>query len=621
MFHRVVRGQDPLWSKLYNEFIVPTPNQYIVSQYRPGSGTAVCLRSDGSIGAAPDNDGKTPVDTSKWAKVFTTENFINIDNIKYALETEGAQYVVFDELNSSSVDFYQNFFAELINSPYAYLGPKMVLHIGPGYNIRYEKSSFVGAIDNAFQAGAIISPEVYFRHSDYCEIRFQNLPSSKAEDTWQQNFIKPNFDYLVKRRIAKGSHSIITPVVPTTDQYLDLAIPNDRQKTNLNASAFLQRIFYNIALAKFYSTFSTKVSTGYQCNGIGSYKWSVNAFGFGLEDESMNWDRIIAEVETGAGEGTIQDELNVLVEAANVRTEGFINAWNKYCNLGRNSQITPPSTGNTICKDTEVKQAGYHYSTINQETKSYSIKTTPDPANLINKKSGTKKAFLKKLNFVSKEYDGRKRFNGPSDNSYIIPQKTETFDLWVTETNTGYSTRGVSMASRYYKKYYPQYFQKMPIKVSGICSDEVEYNYLSRFIRQQQVDSVTDHNNLMLLEVPAAGIRCIGLIPEFKGGIETQNSGIPIAPPYEFEFIILRDLNDDYDSQFDTTMEFSKLLNQPEKQRINDEFSLPAMFSVNLKGGDIKPNTGAKKTPTSSNKNGVKNGVNSGTQKANGTGR
>jgi hypothetical protein len=621
MFHRVIRGQDPLWARLYNDFIVPTSNQYIVSQYRPGAGTATCLRSDGVIGPAPSNDGNTVVDVSKWAKVFTNEDFITIDNVKYALEVEGAQYAVFDELNSSSVDFYENFFAELVNSPYAYLGPKMALHIGPGFNLRYEKSSFVGPIDNALQAGAIISPEVYFRHSDYCEIRLQNSPNSKAEDTWEQNFIKPNFNYLIRRRVAKGSRSIIAPVVPTTDQYLDLAIPNDAEKTNANASAFLQRIIYNIAQSKLYSTFSTKVSTGYQCNGIGSYKWSVNAFGFGLENESMNWAKIIAEVEP-TGPGNIRDELNAMTVAADVRISGFINAWNKYCNLGRNNQITPPSSGNTICKGTEVKQAGYHYSSINEETKSYSLKPTPDPANLINKKTGSQKAFLKKLNYISKEYDGRKRFNGPSDNSYIIPQKIETFDLWVTETNHGYATRGVSMASRYYKKYYPQYFEKMPIQVKGICSDEVEYNYLSRFIRQQQVDSVTDHNNLMLLEVPASGIRCIGLIPSFKGGIETQNSGIPIAPEYNFEFIVLRDLNDTNDTAFnDELMEFSKAINQPKQQRINDDFSLPAMFSVNLKGGDIKSNSGAKTTPTGSNKNGAQNQVKSGTQRANGTGR
>jgi hypothetical protein len=126
----------------------------------------------------------------------------------------------------------------------------------------------------------------------------------------------------------------------------------------------------------------------------------------------------------------------------------------------------------------------------------------------------------------------------------------------------------------------------------------------------------------MLLEVPASGIRCIGLIPSFKGGIETQNSGIPIAPEYNFEFIVLRDLNDTNDTAFnDELMEFSKAINQPKQQRINDDFSLPAMFSVNLKGGDIKSNSGAKTTPTGSNKNGAQNQVKSGTQRANGTGR
>ena len=248
-------------------------------------------------------------------------------------------------------------------------------------------------------------------------------------------------------------------------------------------------------------------------------------------------------------------------------------------------------------------------------------KITPRQQQLINKNAGERKAFLKKISYGTDSYSqsGQLGFNqAASDNKeeyrkFTLPQDTASFDLWVLEVNYGYGLVGQNAVSRFYNKFYPQYFKRNPFQIKGLCKDEAEYNALAKFIREQQVNATIDHNNLLLLEVPGAGIRSIGMVSAFQAGVSTQNQGIPVAPEFKFEFIVFRDLTDAYDSQYNKNTHFSYFTNAP-SIKINEGEKTPAIFTTDE--GSIKPFTPSEKpTPP---KRSPTEGINGGTNGAKG---
>lgn len=238
-------------------------------------------------------------------------------------------------------------------------------------------------------------------------------------------------------------------------------------------------------------------------------------------------------------------------------------------------------------------------------------KNTPKSTDLINKKA-IGKAFLKRLAYGKDTYASNSLgFNYDQKKSdYTAPQDSSQFDLWVTEVNFGYTLVGSNAASRFYNKFYPQYFRKNPVQIKGVCRDEAEYNYLAKFIREQQVNATLDHNNLLLLVVPAAGIKAIGVIPEFQAGISTQNLGIPVAPEFAFEFIVFRDLLDSIDADPSKSLLRISAFESNRNRQIIDDPSLPAIFSKDK--GTVKPYNPPNKPnqPPSNNTNTINSAAN-----------
>jgi hypothetical protein len=245
-------------------------------------------------------------------------------------------------------------------------------------------------------------------------------------------------------------------------------------------------------------------------------------------------------------------------------------------------------------------------------------KPTPVDNQLINKSVSGKKAYLRKLNSSNKDVYGQ---NGVNNNgqSYKSPQPEHKFDLWVTEVNYGYSMKGVDATSRYYKKYYPQAYGQLPISVRGTTINEKEYNYLASFIREQQTDVTTDHNNLLLLEIPAAGVNAVGLIESFIGGVQSNGQGIPVAPEFEFSFTVIESLNDYKDTHDDDGKSFSQvmlpLIGGEKVVLITDEsFQLELMYKKRQVDGVIKPSTNPKPAPKRPSKTGKKDSTKNGTR-------
>lgn len=248
-------------------------------------------------------------------------------------------------------------------------------------------------------------------------------------------------------------------------------------------------------------------------------------------------------------------------------------------------------------------------------------KPQPTKEQLINEKA-IGKAFLKRISYGTGSYPtGSNGFNvSASDNKadyakFTSPQDTTQFDLWITEVLYGYQLIGSNAASRFYNKFYPQYFRKNPIQVKGVSRDETEYNALAKFIREQQVNATIDHNNLFLLEIPGAGIRAIGAIPSFQAGIDAQNQGIPVAPEFSFEFVVFRDLTDIVDSNFDYGNASFSSFQKNNGREIVDDPTLPAIYSKDK--GSIKPFNPSKR-PLASSTNPTE-GINNGTNGARGS--
>jgi hypothetical protein len=184
-----------------------------------------------------------------------------------------------------------------------------------------------------------------------------------------------------------------------------------------------------------------------------------------------------------------------------------------------------------------------------------SQKPLPQSKDIIIKSLDRSVASLSKINWSSAINKGNAGGGGVNKtgpvtvtNDYVVEQQEETFNLWITQTMSGFGIKGPSFSSHYYKKFYPQSFEQMPIAVSGVCVDEVEYNYLAAFVREQQVAMTVDYNNLFRLEIPAANVDALGFISKFTGGVSVENTGVPLAPVYTFDFQVFKNLNDSNDT-------------------------------------------------------------------------
>lgn len=179
-------------------------------------------------------------------------------------------------------------------------------------------------------------------------------------------------------------------------------------------------------------------------------------------------------------------------------------------------------------------------------------KTPPTSSETIQKV--TQSAFLAKVTvpFNNRDINETYAFNsnrGYANNENINTQGENTatssrFDLWVTEVNYGLSVSGPTAISQYYKRHYTQTINLTPISVEGICYDENEYDDLASFIREGQVAATMEPKNTFRLFIPGAKVDCLGVVDVFKGGFITNNTGVPVAPKFTFNFIIFKDLKD-----------------------------------------------------------------------------
>jgi hypothetical protein len=143
-------------------------------------------------------------------------------------------------------------------------------------------------------------------------------------------------------------------------------------------------------------------------------------------------------------------------------------------------------------------------------------------------------------NFINTGYWNNRNINAGGTNTAI----SSRFDLWVTEVNYGFNVSGPAAVSKYYKRHYTQTINLTPVSVQGICYDENEYDDLASFIREGQVAASTEPKNTFRLFIPAAKVDCLGVVGGFKGGFISNNSGVPVAPQFQFDFVIFKDLKD-----------------------------------------------------------------------------
>jgi len=191
------------------------------------------------------------------------------------------------------------------------------------------------------------------------------------------------------------------------------------------------------------------------------------------------------------------------------------------------------------------------------------FKTPPNNSDLI-QKGNTIHAFLAKIKIPldsGADVSSQRTLLDNTNKGYFQEEKLNTkrnitkysrFDIWITEAKYGYSAIGPSAVSKYYTRTYTHSFKLTPANVQGVCRDENEYDDLADFIREGQIASSQNAENVFRLYIPAAKIDYLGVIESFQGGFNAQNKGVPVAPKFNFDFTIFKDLNDNV-QKFGTT--------------------------------------------------------------------
>ena len=215
---------------------------------------------------------------------------------------------------------------------------------------------------------------------------------------------------------------------------------------------------------------------------------------------------------------------------------------------------------------TKRNKMAYQRETFNPTR--HRIKTPPKNEDLI-QKGNTIHAFLARVNIpleiledAYKDIDKYKKTltdsasRGYYNNEGLNVKKRKTsvsrFDLWITEATYGYSVAGPTAVSKYYTRTYTHSFKLTPANIKGRCRDENEYDDLADFIREGQIKVSQNPENLFRLYIPGAKIDYLGVIEVFRGGFDANNKGVPVAPEFEFDFTIFKDLNDNV-QKFGTT--------------------------------------------------------------------
>lgn len=599
MIHRVVRGHDPLWVKLWNDFISQNPGHYVASEYRPGSGIQYYKT------IAKDNDGGTNVPANKWAKIITRSYIRDIilkassisknpdelngpitswlnNEFKEMINhpTNSPAKIVFDELEPDYNAFFETFFNVVNQSTDPVISgykTNFCVYLWPGNNISY--SNVQSSLTSILKCGADILPEFYFKHSDYCGV----VAKAKIDgaDKWMKEIMagagnEKKLDYLygLKQNIAKtnqlANQSGIYPAIPVGYPHLNLEKDQER---------FPVRIMHNIVSlgSKFFNSFNYNGSTNL---GFGSYKWSINATGIlSFDDESPSWNQLISQYVTNPDplmdeeqKLSLNDFERCIVES-NKRIEKFIEGWNYYCKLTKKeveTQLTKGqkkiaplrSAGSPNCSANSLispigafSGIGYKLTRWTGDPTIHRKKNAPTNDDLI-QKGNTTHAFIAKTvtPFNNSRGISNQEFNelagkGFYDASDIIsgtgnPSMYSRFDLWITEVSYGFAAANQTAVSKYYTRSYSRSLKLTPISVQGICYNENEYDDLADFIREGQVAISQEPKNTFRLYIPAAKIDCIGVIETFQGGFNPNNQGVPTAPRFQFDFIIFKDLND-----------------------------------------------------------------------------
>lgn len=595
MIHRVVRGHDPVWSYLWSNFVSVKDGHYIASEYRPGSGPAYFA---GKV--LVDNDGSTEVAANKWAKVLTfsyvkevilkgknadeEEGIAQIgswfqNEFKAILSNEQPAKIVFDELNTETLEFYTAFFnvlAATSDPTVVAYRPNFGLYILTGPKVDYGRLKT--ALTPALRCGVDLFPELYFKHSEYCG--WVKKEGQTKADAKMQGLIKGtktlrHIEYLIdlkvdliKKGVASASKSGIYPVVTVGLPHLDLKNQQWR---------FIARIMHNFTSLgeKFFNSFHYNA----QNPSFGSYKWTINAMGIiNIPDEGTKnwnaWRQLLIDNEEDKQSDLTQADFDRTQDEGKKRAEIFIEAWNYYSSLKlkeiekSKGKIAPLRTipvpdcaqnefSSAVTGNIRNSDSRYVGTPVPQRQKS-----KPQDSDLIFK--GVKvHAYLAKIivpfntvrskkqqdKFNAQLNDGTSQFlqttwkneditSNPSNAKY------GRFDLWINEVNYGFSVGGPRAASKFYSRNYTQSFQLTPVSVTGICYNENEYDDLGDFIREGQIALAQEPKNVFRLNIPEAKIDVIGAVGLFNAGFKSNNQGVPVAPQFKFDFIIFKDLKD-----------------------------------------------------------------------------
>lgn len=485
MIHRIRRSNYELWKPIWEKIVQPHNNCYIASTSRP-TGTG-----------GEDSPAGVVVPANKWAKVYTgmtpdRDGTTVVNDIVATLTNNEAQIVVFDELASANKDFLRDI-AVTLRQNYPQFNGRWGTYVVFGSNVSY--GNFRSVLTEFLKANAPIFPEFYINYIDYCTI---DRSDYNRRDAWLKAQFEGNsslsrFKFLDELRTDLGSSSPIAPIIAVTDTYNDGATP----------FKMIDRVmwgFINSSLGSKYGYLNGSGNPG----GIGTWKW---------DQDGMNPEN------TGRG-----DE--------------FVDSWISYCKSrnknprsGTGFPVCAAGTGSGIPSTNtlpSVSGADKEFVT--------NVRAKPlldNPENKIEKNAG--RAQLYRSGY--KPTVGTIEKNPAKDTNSVI-------DLYITEINYGYAIEGQDHVSKYYSRFYPTSAVLRDVAVTGLVRDEREYEDLAYWIRNVQSDIARGYISHMGLRVPATGIDIWGHIPNFTVSIGGYGNPVPVAIPFQFNMVIIKDNTD-----------------------------------------------------------------------------
>lgn len=489
MIHRVRRSDYQLWKPIWEDLVSQHEGTYIASTYRPGSGPV-----------GPNEDAPVNVPANKWAKVLTSEVPKEILSDAYArgqamvetlwgmFQTENPGMIVFDELTSKNIQFFAGLGDTLKNdSRFNSIRDRVGVYV-----VSAEWNKYRTAFDALLAANVTIFPEYYFQYVNYCT----TSSTQTKRDGYLTKLIEApkRTKFLTELKTSLGSSSKIAPIIAVTDSYVSGAEPYkmiDRMLWGWANSAY-----------KSLSWQGTNINPG----GIGTWKW---------------------DSEGGQSEDNVG------------RAEQFVKSWLHYCKQ-RNTKVRSgagipkcePGQGGAIAYETELRRpTGQNWRDGRNKAR------LDDQRNKIEKAPGRARLGRSKSSVT----------NGKINLDMTTPQidAASYFDLYITEVSYGYSVGGDWHTSKYYSRFYPKSFTYENIRVKGIAIDERDYDDLIEWVRQVQVDIARGATAYMYLQIPSTNLQIWGFIPTMPGKVGVD-SPIPVGIEYSFEFVVIRDISDQF---------------------------------------------------------------------------